>query len=257
MLIDTHCHLDFSEFDVDREAVLVRAKEAGVEYIINVGSSLQNSRAAVSLANKYPSIFASVGIHPHDASDFDPASFDQIKELAKNNKRVIAIGEVGLDFYRNLSPKDIQEESFRQFIRLSKELNLPLIIHSRQAQQETLAILKEERYSALRGVVHCFSGDKDFLSECLSLGLYISFTCNVTYKKADSLREVLKLVPQDRLLLETDAPYLSPEGFRGKRNEPCQVKLLAEYIAQLKQVSFKDISEITTENTRNLFGVGV
>lgn len=257
MLIDTHCHLDFPEFDIDREEVMARAKEAHVEYIINVGSSLENSRAAVKLSQEFPAVFASVGIHPHDASDFNQAAFNEIKELAKNNNRVIAIGEVGLDFYRNLSPKEIQEEAFRKFIGLAKKQGLPLIFHSRQAQADFLRILKEESFPGMRGVVHCFSGDEDFLRECLDLRLYISFTCNVTYKKADNLRQVLKVTPLDRLLLETDAPYLSPEGFRGKRNEPYQVKFLAEEAANIKQVSFKDISEATTNNARILFGLKI
>lgn len=256
MLIDTHCHLDFPEFDADREGVMARAKEAHVEYIINVGSSLENSRAAVKLSKEFPAVFASVGIHPHDAKDFSQDNLLEIKELSKNHK-VIAIGEVGLDFYRNLSEEHVQEHAFRKFIGLAKEQNLPLIFHCRQAQADFLRILKEESFPGIRGVVHCFSGDKDFLRECLDLGFYISFTCNVTYKKADNLRAVLKLVPEERLLLETDAPYLSPEGFRGKRNEPYQVKLLAEYIAKIRNTTLDEISQATTENTKRLFGIGV
>lgn len=255
MLIDTHCHLDFGEFDADREEVIRRAKEAGVEYIINVGSSLENSRAAAELSKKFPAVFASAGIHPHDAKDFSPAAFNEIRKLAKTNNRVIAIGEVGLDFYRNLSPKEVQEEAFRQFIRLAKELNLPLIFHCRDAKEEFLRILTEENFSGMRGVVHCFSGDEVFLKQCLDLGLYISFTCNITYKKADNLRALVKNMPLNRLLLETDAPYLSPEGFRGKRNEPLQIKLLAEHIAKIRGANFGEIAQTTTENTKRLFGI--
>ncbi|MEK6715652.1 MAG: TatD family hydrolase [Candidatus Omnitrophota bacterium] len=257
MLIDTHCHLDFPEFDADREGVMARAKEAHVEYIINVGSSLENSRAAVKLSQEFTAVFASAGIHPHDAKDFSEAAFNEIKELAKNNTKVIAIGEVGLDFYRNLSPKEIQEEAFRKFIGLAKERNLSLIFHCRQAQADFLRILKEESFPQMRGVVHCFSGDEIFLTACLDLGFYVSFTCNITYKKADNLRQILKVTPLDRLLLETDAPYLSPEGFRGKRNEPMQIKLLAEETSKIRQVSFKDVSEITTNNARILFGLKI
>lgn len=254
MLIDTHCHLDFSEFDRDREEVLARAREAGVEYIINVGSTLENSRAASGLSKKFPAVFSSVGIHPHDAKDFSESNLLEIKELSKNPK-VIAIGEVGLDFYRNLSEENVQEEAFRKFIGLAKERNLPLIFHCREAKGDFLRILKEESFPQMRGVVHCFSGDGIFLKACLDLGFYVSFTCNVTYKKADNLRQVLKLVPQDRFMLETDAPYLSPEGFRGKRNEPYQVRHLAEYIAKIKSVTFEEISQATTENAKRLFGL--
>lgn len=257
MLIDTHCHLDFPEFDIDREEVIKRARESGVEYVINVGSSLENSRAAVKLSKEFSAVFASVGIHPHDAKNFTPEAFNEIKELAKNNDKVIAIGEVGLDFYRNLSGGDMQEEVFRQFIRLSKGLSLPLVVHSRQAQSNTLSILKEERFSSMRGVVHCFSGDKSFLRECLDLGFYISFTCNLTYKKADNLREIFKMVPPDRLLLETDAPYLSPEGFRGRRNEPAFVRNLAEFIAQLSGRALNAVAEATTDNARSIFSLRV
>ncbi|MDP1852746.1 MAG: TatD family hydrolase [Candidatus Omnitrophota bacterium] len=256
MLIDTHCHLDFPEFDADREEVIRRAKDSGVEYIINVGSSLENSRAAVKLSKEYPAVFASVGIHPHDAKDFSEDNLLEIKELSKNPK-VIAIGEVGLDFYRNLSEESVQEEVFRKFIGLAKERNLPLIFHCREAKADFLRILKEESFPQMRGVMHCFSGDKDFLRECLDLGLYVSFTCNVTYKKADNLCQVLKLVPQDKLMLETDAPYLSPEGFRGKRNEPYQVKLLAETIAKIRSVTFGEIAEATTVNAKKLFGLDI
>lgn len=256
MLIDTHCHLDFPEFDADRQEVIRRAKDSGVNYIINVGSSLENSRAAVKLSNEYPEVFASAGIHPHDAKDFSESNLLEIKELSKNPK-VIAIGEVGLDFYRNLSEESAQEEAFRKFIALAKERNLPLIFHCREAQGDFLRILKEESFGQMRGVVHCFSGDEIFLKACLNFGFYVSFTCNVTYKKADNLRQVLKLVPQDRFMLETDAPYLSPEGFRGKRNEPYQVKLLAEYVAKIRQVDFKDISETTANNARILFGLKI
>ena len=256
MLIDTHCHLDFPEFDADREEVIRRAKDSGAEYIINVGSSLENSRAAVKLSKEYPEVFASVGIHPHDAKDFSEDNLLEIKELSKNPK-VIAIGEVGLDFYRNLSQDYVQERAFRKFIGLAKEQNLPLIFHCREAKADFLRILKEESFPQMRGVMHCFSGDEIFLKSCLDLGFYISFTCNVTHKKAENLRQVLKLVPQDKLMLETDAPYLSPEGFRGKRNEPYQVKLLAETIAKIRSVTFGEIAEATTVNAKKLFGLDI
>jgi len=252
MLIDTHCHLDFAEFSADRDEVLKRAQAAGVEYIINVASSLENSRAAVSLSNEYISVFSSVGIHPHDAKDFSEAALAEISELA-DNKRVVAIGEVGLDFYRNLSESYVQEEVFRKFINLAEDKNLPLIIHSRAADEDTLRVIKEERFKNMRAVVHCFSGSGQFLESCLELGFYISYTCNITYKKAHDLCELVKSTPLDKLMLETDAPYLSPEGFRGRRNEPMHIKLLAEKIAEIKEITFKEVADKTSENAKALF----
>jgi len=251
MLIDTHCHLDFPEFDTDREACLGRAKENGIDYIINVGSSLEGSRKSVALAQKYEQVYATVGIHPHEADETIPDIEAKIKELAKN-KKVVAIGEIGLDYFKHFSNPKNQPPLFQKLIQVAKETNLPLVIHTRDAQADTLKILKNAM--PLRAVVHCFSGDEAFLKECLDLGFLISFTCNVTYKKAENLREVLKLVPLERLLLETDAPYLSPEGFRGKRNEPFQVRLLAEFAANLRKLEVGEISEATTRNARKFFG---
>lgn len=257
MFTDTHAHLDLPDFDADREEVIKHSQEEGIKSIINVGSSLKGCFAAVDLASRYENIYASVGIHPHSAGEIDNNGFKQLKGLlpaplgARANK-VVAIGEVGLDFYRNLSPVDTQKELFRKFVELSVTANLPLIIHSRQAEEETLGILKEKARE-LRGVVHCFSGSRDFLRSCLDLGLHISFTCNITYKKSDNLRELVKLVPEDRLLLETDCPYLSPEGMRGKRNEPVNIKLLAGFLAGLRDCSIEAIAKSTTRNAGRLF----
>lgn len=250
MLVDTHCHLDFPVFDQDRDEVLSRARAQGVEYIINIGASLEGSRRSVELAQRYASVYATVGIHPHEADDFNPETEKEIRDLAKKNK-VVAIGEIGLDYFKGYSKKENQPFLFLSLIRLAKELNLPLVIHTREAQSDTLRILKEAL--PVRAVVHCFSGDKGFLKECLDLGFLVSFTCNVTYKKADSLREMIKDAPLESLLLETDAPYLSPEGLRGKRNEPAQVRLLAELVAELKGLKFEEVAEATTANTRRFF----
>lgn len=263
MFIDTHAHLDFPDFDADREEVIRRSQEEGINSIINVGSSQKGCFAAVDLASRYENIYASVGIHPHCAGEIDDNGFKQLQGLLRvpsgvgappgvRAKKVVAIGEVGLDLYRNLSPIDTQKELFRKFIDLSITVNLPLIIHSRQAEEETLGILKEKA-GKLKGVLHCFSGSRDFLRSCLDLGLHISFTCNITYKKSDNLRELVKLIPEDRLLLETDCPYLSPEGMRGKRNEPANVKLLAKAIAELRNCSIEALAKSTTGNARRLF----
>lgn len=253
MLIDTHAHLDFSDFDAEREEVIARAAEAGVKHIINVSSDLRGCLASLELIKKYENIFASIGIHPHSAAQINEEDFQRIPGFLKN-KKVVAVGEVGLDYYRNLSPHDKQRELFSRFIGLSLDSQLPLIIHSREAEADTISILKSGAAGAnIKGVVHCFSGSRNFCQECLDLGLYISFTCNVTYKKSEALRELVKYIPSDRLLLETDCPYLSPEGMRGKRNEPTNVKLLAQFIADLKGCSLEEIAKNTTDNAIRLF----
>lgn len=250
MLIDTHCHLDFPEFNNDREEVIRRSKEAGIDYIINIGSTLESSKASLDLAKKYEFIYAAIGVHPHDADSFDEKIFLALNKLAEE-KKVVAIGEMGLDYYRNYSKVDKQKDLFTSLCRLGKDYNLPLVIHTRLAERDTLKILKG--IMPLRCVVHCFSGNEDFLKECLDLGFLISFTCNVTYKKADNLKKVVKAAPLDRILLETDAPYLSPEGLRGRRNEPLNVKILAQTIAQIKEMDFKEVAGATTKNAKEFF----
>lgn len=251
-LIDTHCHLDFPEFDQNRDEVIERAKAKGVYRAINIGSSIKGSRKSVELSRKYDYFFATVGIHPHEADKLGNDDLNIIRELAKEDK-VVAIGEIGLDYFKNFSKLQNQLPLFLNQLKLAKELNLPLVLHTREAKADTLRILKEAM--PIKAVVHCFSGDKDFLSECLNLGLFISFTCNITYKKAEGLREMVKLTPLDRLMLETDAPYLSPEGFRGKINEPAQVRLLAEFVSNLKGESLEEVSLKTTENALNFFNL--
>ncbi len=259
MLADTHCHLDFPEFDQDREAVIQRAEDAGVAYMVNIGSSLKGSRDAVALAKRYDSVYASVGIHPHEADRVDKNIDITLRDLAKNNK-VVAIGEIGLDYFlpagrqgKNYSQPQNQRPLFESLVRTAKDLNLPLVIHNRQAEADTLKILKESM--PLRAVVHCFSGDEKFLKECLDLGFLISFTCNITYRKAEKLRELVRLVPVGSLMLETDAPFLSPEGFRGRRNEPMQVKLLAEEVARIKAMSIEEVAGVTTDNAKKFFNL--
>ncbi len=252
ILADTHCHLDFPEFDPDRDEVIKRAQESGVKYIVNVGSDLVESGRSVELAKLNEHLYAAVGIHPHEADKFLPEHIDVVRQLAKKDK-VVAIGEIGLDYFKNFSKPENQRPMFVEFLKLAKELNLPVILHTREAAEDTLKIIKD--FLPLKAVVHCFSGDESFLKECLDLGFYISFTCNITYKKADKLRQVLKIVPLERLMLETDCPYLSPEGFRGKRNEPFQVRLLAEEVARLRGVTLEQIAENTTKNALKFFGI--
>ena len=256
MIIDTHCHLDFSEFNPDREAVINRAKESGVLYIINVASSLEGSKEGVKLSSGYENIFASVGIHPHHADEVNKDSLNEIRTLLKN-KKVVAIGEVGLDYFKSPSSRENQKNVFIDFINIAKEYKLPLIIHNRESFSDTLDILKNECTLPVSGVMHCFSGDKATLSKVLDLGLLVSFTCNLTFKNASELREVAKVVPKDRLLLETDAPFLAPQKYRGKRNEPYYITELRDILVELLNLKGEEIENITTENAKRLFNLPI
>jgi len=249
-LIDTHAHLDFPEFDPDRDAVVDRALASGIDYIVNVGSSVKGSFDSVELASRYSCIYAAVGIHPHEADSCSADSNQSIRELAKNNK-VVAIGEIGLDYYKNFSQAGNQRALFISSLKLAKDLGLPVVLHSRNAEADTIKMVKD--FMPLKAVVHCFSGDGEFLRNCLDLGFFVSYTCNITFKKAQGLRDVLRITPLERMMLETDAPYLSPEGFRGKRNEPARVKLLAEEIGGIKGTSAAEVAKATSSAAREFF----
>ncbi|MBM3254593.1 MAG: YchF/TatD family DNA exonuclease [Candidatus Omnitrophica bacterium] len=253
MLIDTHCHLDFEEFDLDREEVIKRARDSGVKYIINIGSSKEGSTRSLKLAEDYENIFATVGVHPHYASTVNEELIDFLKQKISESKKVVAIGEVGLDYFKNESPREEQIRTFQRFIGLSEELNLPLVIHSREAQSDTLSILKEVKSKKV--VLHCFSQDEEYLKKYLDIGFFISFTCNLTYKNAHTLRSLLKQVPPERLMLETDAPFLPPGNFRGKRNEPAYIKYLCQTVSDIYKLSFEDVARITSLNAINFFDI--
>lgn len=254
---DSHCHLDMEPLSNDQERVIERASKAGVEKIVNIGSSIRGSKASVELAQKYPNIWASVGLHPHDAevvTDIE-STIEELRELAKNDK-VIAIGEIGLDYF-NLDKeerKKKQKELFKAQLELAKELNLPVIIHTRDADNDTLDILK--RYH-LKGVIHCFTGKPEFAEKLLGLGYYIGFTGFITFEqeKFDHIREAVKMVPEDRLLIETDAPFLAPEPYRGKTNEPAYVVEVAKKIAELTNKTADEIAERTYKNAEELFDI--
>lgn len=252
MLIDTHCHLDFPDFDIDRDEVIKRAKNKGIGYIVNIGSSIEGSKSSLELSKEYDFIYATVGLHPHEADRFNKEAQATLEELAKNDK-VVAIGECGLDYYKNYSKVENQKTLFIYLVKLAKDLNLPLVIHNRQANVDTLKILKQ--VMPKRIVVHCFSGDEHFLKKCLDLGFFISFTCNITYKKAQNLRNLVKIVPLERLFLETDAPFLAPEGLRGKRNEPSYVEHLAQEISRIKELSIEEVARATTDNAKRFFSL--
>jgi TatD DNase family protein len=252
--IDTHCHLEMKEFDADREDVIKRSRDAGIEAVVTVGSDPEGTKKGISLAEAYDFIYASVGIHPHDARDFTEDMYTQLHNWTRNNK-VVAIGETGLDYHYDHSPRSRQKEVFERHLHLAKETGLPVIIHSREAKEDTLFILRESGISS--GVLHCFSGDMDMAEQAMSLGFYISIAGPVTFKKASSLQEIARRIPDDYLLVETDAPYLSPEPFRGKRNEPAYLLHTIKRIAELRSVSPEDAARITTLNAKRLFGIGM
>ena len=250
--IDTHVHLNLPDFDPDREEVIERAKDSGISHILIPGIDLPSSRISIELAQRFEGLYATVGVHPHEAKEFKPNDLLVLRELAQHSK-VKAIGEMGLDFYRKLSPKSDQVEAFRAQLRLAKDLGLPIVVHSRGAIEEALEILNNER-DGLKGVLHCFEGDREAADRALGLGLHISFTGQVTFPRSQALA-VAKLVPLDRLLLETDSPYLAPVPHRGKRNEPAWVRLVAESIAQAREMDLESLVMATSQAAIELFGL--
>jgi TatD DNase family protein len=254
MLIDSHCHIDDTRFDADREVMMTRARAAGVEHFVTIGCDLATSRAAVALAQKHPYISATVGVHPHEVRLIQEGWYDELRSLARSD-RVLAYGEIGLDYHYDHSPRDVQRIRFREQIQLARELKLPIVIHTREAQEDTITILKEEKASELGGVFHCFSGDAWLAKDALDLGFYLSFSGVVTFQNAVMLREIVKTVPLDRILVETDSPYLTPAPHRGKRNEPAYVRQVAEKIAEVHGITVEDVEDATSQNTKSLFGI--
>jgi len=285
IFVDSHCHIDGLQFDEDRDAVVKRAREAGVAAMLNVGTGDPHSgeiARAVAVAEKYDNVFAAVGVHPHDAKLYDDDAETHLIELAKSSEKVIAWGEIGLDYYYDHSPRDVQREVFRRQIRTARSLGLPVVIHSRDADEETVAILREEFHfeaetsgrSILKsdagnfaargdadksvrvpGIMHCFGGTPETAKEVLDLGFFVSFAGNVTFKKAENLRDAARVVPLERLLVETDCPFLTPVPFRGKRNEPSYVVNTARFLAEFYGVEFDRLAQQTTQNFLHLFGL--
>ncbi|MDH7487166.1 MAG: TatD family hydrolase [Anaerolineae bacterium] len=261
-LTDSHCHLDFSQFDSDRDQVVQRAREAGVQLIVNPGYDLESSRRAVALAERYPEVYAAVGVHPHEAKAVTDEVLAELRRLAAHPK-VVAIGEMGLDFYRDLSPRDAQRQAFRQQLALAAELELPVIVHSREAHDDVMAILTERfqvqsskskaQSSKLKGVLHAFSGGRDMAEKAFELGFLVGIAGPVTFENAHRLRALVRELPLERLLVETDAPYLAPHPYRGKRNEPARVALVAATVAEVQGVSGATVIRQTTANARRLF----
>jgi len=241
-----------SEFDQDRRNVIERAISAGVEYIITVGTNAELSQKAIALAAEFDNVFATVGIHPHDAAAADDQILDQMKELARQPK-VVAYGEIGLDFFRNISPRQKQIDVFSRQMKIARELNLPIIIHDRDAHEEVLRMVEES--GIRRGVFHCFSGDAEMAKKCVDLGFYISIPGTVTFDKTKNIADVVKKIPMEYLLLETDCPYLAPVPYRGKRNEPSFIVHTAKKVAQIKSLPWQDVARAAAANTTKLFGI--
>lgn len=258
MLIDTHTHLDDARYNDDREAMIARAREAGVDAFVTIGCDLVTSQSAVTLADQYPFVYASIGVHPHEVKHIGDGWYNEFRQLAKH-KKVVAYGEIGLDYHYNHSSPKEQRERFREQIQLARELKLPVIIHTREAQEDTIAILKEENASEVGGVFHCFSGDAALAKAALELGFYLSFSGIVTFQNATMLRDIAKTVPLDRLLIETDCPYLTPVPHRGKRNEPAFVSCVAQQLATIRAdepgMTVERMGTLTTRNAKRLFRI--
>jgi TatD DNase family protein len=256
MLIDSHAHIQGKEYAGEAEAVIERARATGVETIIAVGGAgdMSSNTEAVKLADAFPNVYATVGMHPHDANDVGAGELKTLRELAAHSK-VIAVGETGLDFYYSHSPHDTQQRVFTQFIHMARETRLPIVVHERDAAPQAAGLLRSEGGGSLRGVIHCFTGNYEAARAYLDLGFYLSFTGIITFKNAEPLREVVRRVPLERILVETDSPYLTPVPHRGKRNEPAYVRLVAESIAKAKALAVEEVARVTTENVRQLFHI--
>lgn len=254
MLFDTHVHLNARQFEEDREEVIQRAKEEGVEYMVVVGFDRETIPLAIEIAESHNNIYAAVGWHPVDAIDMEDTDLDWIEELSSHPK-VVALGEMGLDYHWDKSPADVQKEVFRKQIQLAKKVNMPIIIHNREATQDIVDILKEEKAEEVGGIMHCYSGSVEIAEACVKMNFMISLGGPVTFKNAKRPKEVAEAIDLDHLLVETDCPFLAPHPNRGKRNEPAYVKLVAEQIAELKGVSLEEVSEKTTRNALKFFNI--
>jgi len=254
MLFDTHAHYDDEKFDIDRSQILEKVYSEGVSYIINASSDEKSISMSLELAERYPFVYAAVGIHPQSAGDVDDGYLKKLYEHAKHEK-VVAIGEIGLDYYYDFPPRDIQKKRFIEQINAAKEISLPVVIHTRDSFEDVLKIIKSENVKEVGGVFHCFSGSIEVAREVLNNNFYISVGGIVTFKNAKKVPEVVKYVPTDRLLIETDCPYLTPEPFRGKRNDSGYLKYVVEKVAEIKGITFDEVAEITAKNALRLFRI--
>ena len=251
MLFDSHAHLNDARFDEDREALIQKLQEEHVDLVLNPGADIETSISSVELANKYDFIYAAVGVHPHDVKDLDDTAIDTLRKLATENEKVVAIGEIGLDYYYDNSPREVQKEWFKKQIELANELK----IHDRDAHQDTFEIIKNTKSHEIGCVLHCYSGNVELAKEYVKMGCYISIPGTVTFKNNKKTREVAKEIPLEYLLIETDSPYMAPEPHRGKRNDPSLVAFVADKIAQEKGISYEKVCEATKENAKRLFNI--
>jgi TatD DNase family protein len=256
VLIDTHAHINDERLAGEAADIIQRARCNSVMYIINASEDVDSSAVALKQARRFSEVFSAAGIHPHHADEVNHDTLEQIEELA-GDPRVVAIGEIGLDYYYDSPPRDLQKQAFQDQIKLAKQLGLPIIVHDREAHADTLSILQSEAGTDLRGVMHCYSGSAEMVEDFVDLGFYISFAGTVTFNKARKPKEAAAAVPLERLLVETDCPYLAPEPYRGKRNEPAYVMYTAMCIAELRQMPFRALADVTTENAVRLFSLPV
>lgn len=254
MLFDTHAHLDDGRFDEDRKLVIEQCRADGIALILNAASNMDTSLQSIALAEEYDFIYASVGVHPHDAKTMDNKTLDLLRDLAKNPK-VKAIGEIGLDYHYDFSPRDVQKQRFMEQIDLAKELKLPIIVHDRESHGDIMEIFKKMNVKGMGGVLHSFSGSVEMARECLKLGFYLSISGPLTFKNNVKTIEVVRETPLDMLLIETDSPYLTPVPYRGQRNYPGYVKYVAEKIAEIKDIPFEEVAQKTLENGKKLFDI--
>lgn len=252
MLFDTHTHLDDARFDEGRNEVIQKIQDAGVTLAVNIGADLKSSKAAVALADQYDFIYASVGVHPEDVMSLTEGDMETLRSLAQHEK-VVAVGEIGLDYHYDDVPKDVQKQWFLRQIRLAQELELPYIVHDRDAHADVMEIIRESGY--FRGVMHCYSGSAEMAQELLKLGFYISFAGPVTFKNGKKAQEAAKTIPLERILIETDSPYLTPEPHRGERNDSSMVRFVAAKIAELRGITTAEAARITTENGKRFFNI--
>jgi TatD DNase family protein len=253
-LVDTHTHVFFDDFNSDRDQVFSRASEAGVDRMINVGVDIESSRKAIELATRHEACFATVGCHPHEADHWTSGHGQELVRLARE-KKVVAIGEIGLDFYKNFSNHENQKKSLQEMLKIAQGCHLPVVFHCRDAHEALIQILSDRALRPARAVLHCFTGTRDEARRYLDMGYHISFAGQITFRNAGPLREVAAMVPMDRLLLETDAPYLSPEPMRGKRNEPAHVRFTAIRQAELHGITLEECARMTSQNAKDLFGL--
>lgn len=253
MLVDSHAHLQWANFDKDREDVIKRAREAGVEKIINIGFDVGGSKRAIELAEKHEDLYATVGIHPHNASQLNQEVLNELGKLSKRNK-VVAIGEIGLDYYRNLSPRETQKKAFEAQLVLAEELRLPVVIHNREAHAEIWEMLSKFK-GKVHGIMHCFSGSREMAEQYIESDFYVSLAGPVTFPNSHRLHEVARFIDLKKLLIETDCPWLAPQEVRGRRNEPAFLTFIAKKVAELREMPLGEVVEATTENTKRIFQI--